>query len=56
MIIHTIRDYLLFMLFSFMINYIKFLSKAMFTYGAKKLLYELNSSDIISSENLTYLL
>ena len=37
-----------FMFFSFMIDYIKFrfLSKAIFTCGVKKLLYELNSSNI----------
>jgi len=38
---------------SFMIDYIKFLFKAIFTCGVKKLLYELNSSDITRFETLS---
>ena len=44
------------MFFSFMIDYIKFLSMALFTCDAKKLLYELNPSDKIRSETLSLLL
>ena len=63
MFIHVaIRDYLLFMFFSFMIDYIKFqlawpfLSKAIITCGLKKPFYEPNSSDIIRSETMAKLL
>ena len=63
MFIHVaIRDYLLFMFFSFMIEYIKFqlawpfLSKAIITCGLKKPFYEPNSSDIIRSETMAKLL
>jgi len=44
MIIHTIRDYLLFKLRLALAIDFRFLSKAIFTCGVKKLLYELNSS------------
>mgnify|MGYP006890280470 FL=1 len=52
------------MLFSFMIDYIKFqlalawtfLSKAIFTRGVKQVLFELNSSNIKRSETFSLLL
>jgi len=56
MIVHTIRDYLLFMFFSFMIDYTILVSfnsicfQDNFHTRREELLYELNSSDIIRSE------
>ena len=59
MFIHTIRDYLLFVFFSFVIDYIKFrLALAISFQGNvhtwhEETFNELNSSDIIRSETLS---
>jgi len=62
MILHTVRDYQLFMFFSFMVDYIKFrLALAISFQGnfymqCEETFNELNSSDIIHYETLSLLL